>query len=246
MRMFKTFNLILVLLALAVVPAHAGWVETSEEGVSYYGDGVLKQVPSPEAGGPESIMDFRKGTVTMVDHDSRTYTTFKFEEFCQVLVKMYEGMPPDMLAQIKQMNDRPKPNVTVKGIGKGEEIGGYSTTKYQVTNNGELERTVWMAEDARLAKYSKAFFEQARDGLKKMMVCPDLGLTGNAVDLSLPYLDLMKKGWLMKEEVVEQDYASGESAPVMELVEESLPSSAFEVPQGYRKVPLKEFDMGDQ
>jgi hypothetical protein len=131
-------------------------------------------------------------------------------------------------------------------LGKGEDIAGYPTTKYEVTNNGEFERTVWMAEDARLAQYHKLFWEQAREDMKKMMVCPDLGLTGNAVDLSLPYLDLMKKGWLMKEEVVEQDYASGESAPVMELVEESLPASTFEVPQGYKKVPLGQFNMGGQ
>jgi len=247
MRIPKIFIMVLVLLTLSALPVYAGWVETSQEDVSYYGDGVVKQVPSVEDGGPESIMDFRKGTVTMVDHRSRTYTTFKFEEFCQVLVKMYAGMPPDMLAQIRQMNEaRPKPNVTVKKIGKGETIAGYETTKYQVTNNGQFERTVWMAEDAKLANFYKSFGDQAREHMKKMMVCKDLGLNGDTVDMSPPYLDLMKKGWLMMEEVVDEDSVSGESAPVEELVEESLPASTFEVPQGYKKVPLAQFNMGDQ
>jgi len=247
MKIFKTLNILLILLAMTAVPAYAGWVETSQGDMSYYGDGVVKQVPSSEDGGPESIMDFKKGTVTMVDHMSQTYTTFRFEEFCQVLKKMYAGMPPDMLAQIRQMNEaRPKPNVTVKKIGKGETIAGYPTTKYQVMNNGQLEKTVWMAEDAQLANFYGSFGDQANEHMKKMMVCKDLGMNGDTVDTSSSYLDLMKKGWLMKEEVVDEDSISGESAPVENLTEENLPASTFEVPQGYKKVPLTQFNLGDQ
>ncbi|MDT8366515.1 MAG: DUF4412 domain-containing protein [bacterium] len=247
MRFRRIFSAALALLVLSAFPAFAGWVETSQEGVFYYGDGIVKQVPSPEAGGPESIMDFRKGTVTMVDHDSRTYTTFKFEEFCQVLKKMYAGAPPEMLAQMKQMNEsRPKPNVTVKKVGKGEPVAGYATTKYQVMDNGQLERTVWMAEDAQLANFYRSFGDQANEHMKKMMVCKDLGMNGDTVDMSSSYLDLMKKGWLMMEEVVDEDSVSGVSAPVEELVEENLPASTFQVPQGYKKVSLDQFNMGDQ
>jgi hypothetical protein len=247
MRILKTLKIVLVLLILSALPAYAGWVETTQGDVSYYGNGLLKQVPSPEAGGPESIMNFAKGTVTLVDHGSRTFTTFKFEEFCEFIKQMYAGMPPDTLAQMKQMNEAtPKPNVSVQKIGKGETIAGYATTKYQVTNNGQLERTVWIAEDAQIAKFISSYWDQAMNSLKKMSRCEDLGLTGEAVDTSPAYLGLMKEGWLMMEEVVDEDSVSGESAPVEELVEENLPASTFEIPQGYKKVPLAQFNMGDQ
>jgi hypothetical protein len=115
MKVFKALNILLILLALTTVPAYAGWVETSQGAVSYYGNSLLKQVPSAEEGGPETIMDFAKGNVTMVDHGSRTYTTFKFEEFCEFIKQMYAGMPPDTLAQMKQMNEAtPIPNVSVQ------------------------------------------------------------------------------------------------------------------------------------
>ena len=247
MRILKTLKIVLVLLILSALPAYAGWVETTQGAVSYYGNGLLKQVPSAEEEGPETIMDFAKGNVTMVDHGSRTYTTFKFEEFCEFIKMMYAGMPPDMLAQVKQMNEaRPKPNVTVKKIGKGETIAGYATTKYQVTNNGQLERTVWIAEDARFKSFISSYWDQATDSIKKMNRCDELGIRSEEVDTSPAYVGLTKGGWLMMEEVVDEDSVAGESAPVEELVEENLPASTFEVPQGYKKVPLAQFNMGDQ
>ena len=246
MKLFKTLIIVLILLTLAAVPAYAGWVETIQGEVSYYGDGVVKQVSSSEDGGPESIMDFKKGTVTMVDHMSQTYTTFRFEEFCQFITKMYAGMPPDMLAQIKQMNEsKPKPNVTVKKIGKGEAIAGFATTKYQVINNGQLERTVWIAEDARLKEIIGPYWDQATESIKKMNRCDDLGMRSEDVDTSPAYLGMRKGGWVMMEEVVDEDFTEGESAPVESLVEESLSASTFEVPQGYKKVPLAQFSMGN-
>lgn len=247
MKMLKTLNIFIVLLALTALPAHAGWIETTQEAVSYYGKGLLKQIPSSEEGGPESIMDFAKGTATMVDHGSRTFTTFKFEEFCEFIKQMYAGMPPDMLAQIKQMNDsKPKPNVTVKRIGKGGTIAGFATIKYQVTNNGQPERTVWIAEDARFKKYNNSYFDQAMDGVKKMRQCDDLGMSDEMVDTSPAYNNLLKGGWLMKEELVDEYTEGATSEPVAKLEEKNLPASTFSIPQGYRKVPLAQFNMGGQ
>jgi len=246
MKLFKALNILLILLALTALPAHAGWIETTQEAVSYYGKGLLKQIPSSEEGGPEAIMDFAKGTATMVDHGSRTFTTFTFEEFCEFIKMMYAGMPPATLAQIKQMNESmPKPNVTVKKVGKGETIAGFATIQYQVINNGQPERTVWMAEDARFKKYNNSYFDQAMVGVRKMTQCDDLGMSGEAVDTSPAYNNLLKGGWLMKESLVDEYSEAPFSAPVVELVEESLPSSTFSIPQGYKKVPLAQFNMGN-
>lgn len=245
MKTFTIFSIPLIILALTVLPAHAGWVATTQEDVSYYGNGVLKQVPSSQEGGPESIMNFTKGTVTMLNHDSRTYTTFKFEEFCQFIKKMYSGAGPEMLAMIKQMNEaKPKPNVKISRIGKGETIAGFATTKYKVMNNGQMERTVWMAEDGRLKKYNSSYFDKAMASIKKMSQCDDIGMSGQTVDTSSAYLNLMKSGWLMKEDVVNEDEMSGSSPPVEKLVEKNLPGSTFSIPQGYKKVPLEQFNMG--
>ncbi len=244
-KTFITLNILLMILALTVLPARAGWVVTTQEDVSYYGNGILKQIPSSQEGGPESIMNFAKGTVTMLDHGSRTYTTFKFGEFCELIKKMYAGAGPDMLARIKQMNEAtPKPNVSIKRIGKGETIAGFATTKYQVMNNGQPDRTVWMAEDSRFKKYNSSFFDRAMDGIRKITRCVDIGLSGDTVDTSPAYFKLMKGGWLMKEEVVDEDEMGGSSPPVVKLVEKNLPSSTFSVPKGYKKVPLSQFDMG--
>jgi len=246
MRIMKTFSMTVVLLALTALPAHAGWVATTQEDVSYYGNGLLKQVPSSQEGGPESIMNFAKGTMTMVDHGSRTYTTFKFEEFCAFLTKMYADAPPNVLEMVKQMNQsRPKPNVTIKKIGKGETIAGYATTKYQVDNNGQPERIVWMAENSRFKSFAAAFWKQASDGVRKMRQCDDIGISGEAVDTSAAYLDLMKKGWLMKEELVNENEMGAASGPVVKLVEKNLPASTFGVPKGYMKIPLAQFNIGN-
>ena len=248
MKIIKTFNIVLVLLALSALPAHAGWVETNQQQeVNYYGNGMMKQVPSPEDGGPETIMDFNKGTVTLVDHRSRTFTSFKFEEFCDYLMKMFAAYPPDMLAAMKKENaSKPRPSVSIKKAGKGETIAGYATTKYQVNNNGVLERTVWMAEDARLKKYTGAYFGKAMDNsIRKMSRCDGLGISGEDVSTSTPYFNLMKNGWVMKEELVDEDSMEGSSAPVVKLVEKNLPASTFSVPKGYRKVPMAQFNMGN-
>ena len=245
MKIIKTCLTALVLLALTTLPAHAGWVVTTQEEVSYYGKGFLKQIPSSEEGGPEAIMNFAKGTVTLVGHGSRTYTTFKFEEFCEFIKMMYAGMPPDTLASIKQMNESmPEPNVTAKRIGKGETIAGFATIKYQVANNGQPERMVWIAEDARFKKYNNSYFDQMMDGVKKMTQCVDLGMSADVVDTSPAYNNLLKGGWLMKEELTDEYSESSFSAPVVEMEEKNLPASTFSIPQGYKKVPLAQFSMG--
>ncbi len=246
MGIVKRMNILLILLVLTALPVHAGWVVTTQEDMSYYGKGFLRQVPSSADEGPESIMDFSRGTATMLNHGSRTYTTFRFDEFCQLIKKMYTGITPEMLAMIKQMNAaKPKPDVSIKRIGKGETIAGFATTRYQVTNNGHPDRVLWLAEDPRLKKYNNSFFDQAMDGIREMSRCDDIGMSGESVDTSPAYLKLMKTGWLMKEELVNKAEEGATSQLVINLVEKDLPASTFSVPQGYRKVPLSQFDMGN-
>ncbi|GBE16157.1 hypothetical protein BMS3Abin14_02237 [bacterium BMS3Abin14] len=247
MKIIKTFNIVLVLLALSALPAHAGWVETNQQQeVTYFGNGIVKSVLGPEAEEPEMIMNFDRGTVTLVNHGSRTFTSFRLEKFCDYLKGMFSAYPPDMLAGLKQHNEsQPKPKVSTSRIGKGGTIAGFATTKYRVINNGQLNRTVWIAEDARLKKYTGAHFSKFMDGAKKMTTCVDLGMSGEKVDTSPAYFKLMKSGWLMKEELVNEDGMEGSSAPVVKLVEKNLPASTFSVPKGYRKVPLAQFNMGN-
>ena len=247
LKTFITLNILLAILALTALPVQAGWVETNQqEEVTYYGNGIVKSILGPEAEEPEMIMDFAKGTITLVDHGSRTFTSFRFEEFCNYLKRMFSAYPPNVLAMMKQQNEsQPKPKVSTSRIGKGGTIAGFATTKYRVINNGQLNRTVWIAEDARLKKYNSTYFGKAMDGIKKMTQCDDIGLSGDTVDTSSAYFKLIKGGWLMKEEVVNEDEMGGSSAPVVKLVEKNLPASTFSVPKGYRKVPMSQFNMGN-
>ena len=74
-----------------------------------------------------------------------------------------------------------------------------------------------------------------------MGTCPDLGMSGLRVDTTPAYVGLLKGGWLMKEELVNEDDMDGSSPEVANLEEQNLPASTFAVPAGFRKVPMDQF-----
>jgi hypothetical protein len=240
------------LLSAASAPAFAGWIEEDREtGTVYISGPLIKSVP-PRSGGMWSVMDLKKGTITMVNTQGRSYTVIYPARFCaemkSMMGNMMQGMPPEQRAMMEQMMNAPggaqAPKVSVQRKGPGGKVAGYHTVKYSVTVNGRPYKDIWLAPGAPIMNDMRQYTKKSTEMSAQMEACtkmaPGMAL-GPAPEASPEYLSLAPKGWPMKEV---DKRTSKVDKEVIRLERSDIPSSTFSVPAGYRKVSMREMMMG--
>lgn len=231
----------------------AGWLEVDQDGNrSYISDGKIKDVGSEE--GTWTVFDSVSGELLMVDDERRVYTRAPVSEYCLSMQaaadQVLQQMSPEERAVMEQMmgglTKRPaegkQPAVSVSSLGKGEDIAGFATERYQVKVDGKLHEELWLAPDAPVHQ------ELNMEGLKRsqteMSRCLQAGPFGARIGPSPEetpeYEAMARKGWAMRS----IQYDAGEPRTRTEIVsleKRDIPSAEFQPPADYRQVDVREF-----
>lgn len=243
---FFTFFLVTVFMLTAFSSkALAGWVEVSGQdgATTYISDGMVKQVPNGE-GKPWSIFDANKGTIMMFMPEEMSYVEIDPEEFCEEFSKMMAGIPPEQRAAMEQMMKgksaaKKDPSVKVTRVGDGGKIAGYDTVKYSSTVDGKPYKEIWLASGGPNMHDVKELMQSVMKMHKKMEGCTQLGGAQFAPnpELSKEYIEMMEKGWTMKEVNLQGGSVVSE---VESLTKKSIPASEFAIPTDYKKIDFME------
>lgn len=241
MKLLKASFLIAGVLGFTV-PAFAGWVQVDREGTTtLISDGVLKGTSVGDD--LYSILDAKKGNIIFIDSKRKVYSRESIDDFCEAVVagmsKANKKVPEEN--QGKQKPGKDAPQVSFVKEGDGGVIAGYPTVKYRVLADGKLYEEVWLTTDPVVMKDLESLF---RTVMKKFEKC--LFSVANATDsLSLSvedtpeYQKMEQEGWQMKS----RNY-SGTGLPstyeVIKLEKKDIPASEFEIPSGYKKIPVSE------
>jgi hypothetical protein len=158
----------------------------------------------------------------IIDNKKKTYSERTFDEMEKMAAGAgKENPPPEAAAQMRPMMGSGE--VTVTPLGPGETIAGYATEKYHVTNGAEMEVDVWMAPALVMPA---AYY----DAMKSLMPAN-------------PMFDEYKKIGAMQLKSVSTMKVAGHlitTTTVVKSVDKApIPSATFDVPAGYKAVPMK-------
>ena len=227
---------ILAGLVLSAPFAHAGWVMTRSNGdETLISNGMMKS--TWENG--SIIIDANKSMLHFIDDRRKLLASGTIDELCesmnQALESMMKNVPPEQREMMKKMmnkNTAGKTEVVKKG--PGGKIAGFETTRYEVSQNGVLCEEVWLSSDDSLLKECQG----AMQALLKFSSCMDTAASmgGEASYESSPeYLALFDSAMMVKYVQHQKNEAA---ADISVLSARDIPSSAFDLPAGYEKVPL--------
>lgn len=196
----------------------------------YFGSDAMKTVSSD---GQDSIIRFDSGKIISIDNKQKTYTEVTVDQLNEMFTKKTAEAGPDQekMAQMRkmmgQMGQQMTDSVTVTKVGPGETIAGYETEKYLV--KGFMEMEISAAPSLKMpALYYDAMKMRA--------------LRNPMFDMSKLYDEMKKIQGMALKTVMTMKMMNMEIKTVTEVtsVEKGpVPASTFEVPAGYKAVPMK-------
>jgi hypothetical protein len=178
-----------------------------------------------------------------------TYAEGSPEDYCNAMKSMMNEMNMQMPADQKKMMEdmiaqekaKPAPKVSVQKSG-GENIAGYSTTKYSISVDGELFEEKWISSDASLNDLIRIrIMNKTVDMTMKIAGCtvPDEVFLRNSPEFSEAYKNVERSGIELKS--LNYEYSDGESgSDVVSLQKEDISSNEFEVPGDYSQISFNE------
>jgi Domain of unknown function (DUF4412) len=233
--------------------------------VQYISKNRLKMVGD----GNTFVIDFAKNLFIAADHESRVYWSGTVDAYVQevqifqqaandLAAKQMEEamkeMPPDqrksmddLLRQMQATNasspSQPaakRPTVNVEPTTETATIAGYQATKIMVSADGKPYQEVWLAKGLTL----KADLDLKRlRGLQAQLtqaIMPHIP-SRQSVEEDPAYEQFLEQGYPIK--IVELG-EGGEPESVTEVVrldKRNIPEREFQVPEGYRRIDLREF-----
>jgi Domain of unknown function (DUF4412) len=215
------------------------------------------------------IMDFAKSLFIATDEENRVYWSGTVDDYIQQVKSFQQAandlarqqmeeamkeMPPDqrkgmedLLQQMRRANASPpspsdtkRPAVKVEPTAETAMIAAYKATKIMVYADGKPYQEVWLAKGLTM----KADLDMKRlRGLQTKLtqaVMVDIP-SRQAVEEDPAYEQLLEQGYPLK--IVELG-EGGEPESVTEVVrldKRDIPEREFQVPEGYRRIDLREF-----
>jgi hypothetical protein len=222
------------------------------------------KVKSVSEGGHEvTIFDLNTGEMTLTNDEKKTYVVAKPEELFQsaqdAMAKMRAQMeeqmsklPPEQRAKMEEMMkshgiNQPgasKPeNLTLKATGTTESIAGYKSQKFEVYENGKLDREIWTSKD--VIPDNELDPKKMADYLKEMQRMaakfnPGKEGAGPALNEETKvFTQIYETGFPMRS----VDHWSNNSAYVEEIVnvtKADISDKEFQPPVGFKKVTLQQ------
>jgi hypothetical protein len=183
--------------------------------------------------GQDSIIRFDAGKIINIDNRQKTYTEFTVEQLNEMLSKLGEqpGADKEKMEQMRkmmaQMGQQMADSFSVTKAGPGETIAGYATEKYIVT--GPMEMEIHAAPDL---KIPALYYD-----VMKMRV-----QRNPMFDMGKLYDEMKKITGMPLKTVTTMKMMNMEmktTTVVTSVEKEPIPASTFEVPEGYKQVPVK-------
>lgn len=229
-----------------------GWVMIdADNSATYISDGWIKAITSEEEMEDITFMfNADKDIILMIDDANERFAKGSGEDYCTAMKSMRDEMnkkmPPDQLKMmedmINQQKAQPTPKVTVTK-GDGEEIAGYQTDKYSVFSDGVLFEEKWITSDPSL-KNILDIIKKTQELTSKIVICgvPDESFLKSSPEFSTEYKKLEVSGIELKS--IRYEFGNSDTqTDVISLVKEDIPSSEFEVPDGYNEYSFPDMIM---
>jgi hypothetical protein len=201
------------------------------------------------------VVDVSKNIITYADPKRKAYWTGTPEEFAaqvqrnmenmdrmmekqlsQLPINQREQVRQSLLQEMRKQFQKPPAKIEVKAGKQTDKIAGYEVEKYEVMMNGQLRQELWIAEDV---KVSKEFDVKRFGNMMKSFHSP-FGRDDQDATLSSPeVIEVMSKGWPLRKVDYDED-GYREQDEVVKIQNKTLPESAFDLPAGYRQMPMSE------
>jgi hypothetical protein len=182
------------------------------------------------ADGKDVILRYDAQKMILVDNKRKTYSEMTFDDLQKMAAAATQGMenlPPEVAAKMKGMMGGGGA-VLVTKLGAGETIAGYATEKYHVVME-PMEIDLWVAPDLAVPP---VYY----DAMKSLMPANPM------FDMKRLYEEYKKiNGTPMKSitNVKMMGQAITTTVVVTAVDKAPIPASTFEVPAGYKLVPMK-------
>jgi len=242
----------LLLSTLNGIKSHAqDWVMTEADNtVTYISDGWIKSIEGSEEEDMTFMYNPSKDIIIMIDDANERYAKGSGDDYCNAMKAMRDEMnkqiPPDqakmMQDMIEQQKAKPAPKVSVNKEA-GERIAGYPTDKYSIYVDGELFEEKWMSMDPAL-KDILQIIRSIVEFTARTASCsvPDESFLTASPEFSTEYKKLEGSGVELKS--VSYEFGNPEvDSEVVSLEKEDIPSSEFEVPDGYSELSFQDIIM---
>lgn len=190
----------------------------------------------------ETIIRLDKKLLVSVNHKDKTYSEMTFDELESSMKKaggqldermkeMQEklaSMPEEQRKMVEKMMGDKMPGMNKEAkveVTKSDEtktISGYACTKYLVTQDGKDFLTIWGTKEVKADEVMGKEMREFRERMSAMMP-----MNGKGMAEAMKQLD----GFPIQTEVMGRI-----TITVTKIEKRSTPTSAFEVPEGYKKV----------
>ena len=196
------------------------------QGTSYFSGNGMKRSAEKR----DTIIRYDQAKIITVDHGKKTYTEMTTEEMQRMVesAAAKANLKKEEMEAMRQMMGQMADQITVTRQGPGETIAGYATEKYLV-KMAMMEMQIWTAP----ALSVPAVYYDAM----KLSIVPN-----PMFDMGKLYDEFKKiKGITVKTEMsMKMMGMNMTTTTVVTSVEKGkIPASVFEVPAGYKAVPMK-------
>jgi hypothetical protein len=191
------------------------------------------------------LIDYKEGRFSLLDPERRVFWNGKVEDYVSEVTRIrVENMRSRVGETAALGYGKPAikedslPKIVIRKTETTEEIAGHKTTKYEVRSEEELFQELWLAEeiDVRKDRDPERFLDYQRKRSAGM-----LGRSAgpyHALYRNEDYAELLKKGYVLKEIV--HHGGGGFERVVTQIRPAEVAASEFEVPEGYRRVRLRD------
>ena len=182
------------------------------------------------ADGTDVVVRFDAQKMITINNKRKTYSEMTFDDLQKMASAATQGMdnlPPEIAAKMKGMMGGGG-EVLVTGAGAGEKIAGYATEKYHVAM-GPMEIDLWVAPDV----VTPPMYYDAMKALAP---------ANPMLDMKRMYEEFKKiKGTPLKRvsNMKMMGQTMTETVIVTAVEKTPIPASTFEVPAGFKLVPMK-------
>jgi Domain of unknown function (DUF4412) len=214
------------------------------------------------------VMDLAKNLLIAADQESRVYWSGTIDAYIQEVKSFQQAtvdltakqmeqalqeMPPDqrksmedLLKQMRATNESSpaqpaakRPSVNVEPTTETTRLAGHQTMKFMVYADGKPYQEVWLAKGLTLKDDLDLKGLRGIQARLAQAITPHL-LSRQSVENDPAYEQLLEQGFPMK--IVELG-EGGEPASVTEVVhldKRDIPEREFQIPEGYRRIDLRE------
>lgn len=203
-----------------------------------------------------TLFDLNKDEMVIIDHNKKIYTVAKPEDFAKAaedvakkmqaeIEKHLENLPPEQRESVKKMMEKngnfPMVQATnssvisISNTGKAEKIAGYSSKKYEVFRDGNLDEEIWVSNEI---GFQKEIDISKMSRLMKEFKKISKKFGGGDVTNEEAYIEIFEKGGFPMKTV---DHSFGNAVYVEEVEKvtgRDISDSELEVPSDYKQKTL--------